>query len=214
MPEFNAGRHPIHRPRLASASPGFSPHRMPALMLALIALLSTLGGNAWSAERQAMPEYRISPEDVLEVSVWKEPDLQREVIVRPDGGISFPLAGDMQAAGKTPKELESAITERLKTYIPDAVVTVSVMELRGLRIYVSGKVRNPGQFTVGRYIDVLQAISLAGGLTPFADDNNIHVIRRTSDGEQVFEFDYNAVHRGRNLEQNILLESDDIVVVP
>jgi len=134
--------------------------------------------------------------------------------VRPDGGVSFPLAGDMQAAGKTPKALESLITERLQTYIPDAVVTVSVIELRGLRVYVTGKVRNPGQFVVGRYVDVLQAIALAGGLTPFANDNNIHVIRRTQDGELVFDFDHGAVQRGKRLEQNILLESDDIVVVP
>ena len=160
------------------------------------------------------PDYRISPEDVLEISVWKEADLQRNVIVRPDGGISFPLAGDVQAAGLTPKELEAEITTRLQTYIPDAVVTVSVVELRGLRVYVSGQVRNPGQFVVGRYVDVLQAITLAGGLTPFADQNGIHVIRRTASGEKVFDFDYRAVQRGRKLDQNIMLQSDDIVVVP
>lgn len=179
------------------------------LLVALFALVSQPG-----QAQDARPDYRISPEDVLEISVWREDDLQREVIVRPDGGISFPLAGDVQAAGKTPKQLEADITARLQTYIPDAVVTVSVVELRGLRVYVSGKVQNPGQFTVGRYIDVLQAITLAGGLTPFADQNGIHVIRRTADGEQVFDFDYRAVQRGRKLEQNILLQSDDIVVVP
>lgn len=162
----------------------------------------------------ATPDYRISPEDVLEISVWKEPDLQRQVIVRPDGGISFPLAGDVEAAGLTTPELEAAITQRLETYIPDAMVTVSVVELRGLRIYVSGKVRNPSQFTVGRYVDVLQAITLAGGLTPFADEGNIQVIRRTPDGERIFKFDYSKVKRGRNLEQNIMLQSDDVVVVP
>ena len=167
-----------------------------------------------AAAQDGRPDYRISPEDVLEISVWREEDLQREVIVRPDGGISFPLAGDVRAAGKTPKELEADITTKLQTYIPDAVVTVSVVELRGLRVYVSGKVQNPGQFVVGRYIDVLQAITLAGGLTPFADQDGIHVIRRTADGEQVFEFDYAAVQRGRKLDQNILLQSDDIVVVP
>lgn len=179
------------------------------LALALLALVA-LPAHA----QEGLPGYKISPEDVLEISVWREEDLQREVIVRPDGGISFPLAGDIQAAGKTPKQLQADITERLETFIPDAVVTVSVVELRGLRVYVSGKVQNPGQFTVGRYIDVLQAIALAGGLTPFADQDGIHVIRRTAEGEKVFDFDYAAVQRGRKLEQNILLESDDIVVVP
>lgn len=182
---------------------------LPFVVLVLGLLLAT------SARAQdANMEYQISPEDVLEISVWKEADLQREVVVRPDGGISFPLAGDLMAAGKTPRQLESDLTERLQKYIPDAVVTVSVLEVRGMRVYVSGKVRNPGQFTVGRYVDVLQAITLAGGLTPFADQNDIHVIRRTDSGEQVFEFDYGAVHRGRKLDQNIILQSDDIVVVP
>lgn len=162
----------------------------------------------------ALPNYRISAEDVLSISVWKEEDLQGQVVVRPDGGISFPLVGDIAAAGKTPAQLEAEISERLHNYIPDAVVTVSVVELRGLRIYVSGAVRNPGQFLVGRYVDVLQAITLAGGLTPFADENDIRVIRRVNGREQIFNFNYGQVRKGRNLSQNILLEPDDVVVVP
>ena len=161
-----------------------------------------------------LPDYRISPEDVLEISVWREEDLQGQVVVRPDGGISFPLVGDIKAAGKSPSELQAEITSRLEAYIPDAVVTVSVVELRGLRIYVSGRVQNPGQYTVGRYVDVLQAISLAGGLTPFADDRSISVIRRVDGREVVFDFNYREVQRGRNLKQNIILQPDDIVVVP
>jgi polysaccharide export outer membrane protein len=164
--------------------------------------------------QDGLPGYRISAEDLLEISVWKEEDLQGEVIVRPDGGISFPLVGDIQAAGKTTSQLEADIAERLRVYIPDAVVTVSVLELRGLRIYVSGSVENPGQYTVGRYVDVLQAITLAGGLTPFANERDIRVIRREDGREKVYHFDYRQVQRGRNLEQNILLEPDDVVVVP
>jgi polysaccharide export outer membrane protein len=164
--------------------------------------------------QENLPAYRISAEDVLEISVWKEPDLQKQVIVRPDGGISFPLVGDTIAAGLTPTQLEERIAERLHTYIPDAVVTVSVIELRGLRIYVSGNVVNPGQYTVGRYVDVLQAITLAGGLNAFADTNDIRIIRRQNGREKIFEFNYRQVERGRNLDQNILLESDDVVVVP
>lgn len=164
----------------------------------------------------AIPEdaYRISPEDVLQISVWREEDLDRSVIVRPDGGISFPLAGDIQAAGLTTSELEQLITERLVRFIPDAVVTVAVSELRGMRIYVTGKVASPGQFEVGRYVDVLQALTLAGGLTPFAQAGAIKVLRRENGREVVYQFDYNEVKDGRNLRQNIRLKSDDVVVVP
>ncbi|MEQ8857262.1 MAG: polysaccharide biosynthesis/export family protein [Pseudomonadales bacterium] len=162
----------------------------------------------------ALDAYRISPEDVLQISVWREADLDRSVIVRPDGGISFPLAGDVQAAGRTPAELEQLITERLIRFIPDAVVTVAVTELRGMRIYVTGKVSNPGQFEVGRYVDVLQALTLAGGLTPFAQAGSIKVLRRENGREVVYDFDYNQVKDGRNLGQNIRLKADDVVVVP
>ena len=110
--------------------------------------------------------YQIGPEDVLEISVRRADSLQREVLVRPDGGISFPLVGDVQAAGKTPEELQAVITERLQRYIPKPVVTVTAKEVAGYRIYVLGQVNNPGQFVVGRYVDVLQALTLAGGLTP------------------------------------------------
>lgn len=159
-------------------------------------------------------EYRIGPEDVLDISVWKEPDLNREVLVRPDGGITFPLAGDVMAAGRTPKELQEDITRRIKKYIPDAVVTVSVTKLTGLRIYVIGKVRSPGQFVIGRYVDVLQALTLAGGVNPYADTKNIKVLRRINGKEMVFPFNYRNVKKGRSLHQNITLKNDDVVVVP
>jgi polysaccharide biosynthesis/export protein len=174
----------------------------------------TLAAEPVSGTNAQLPDYRISPEDVLDISVWREDDLQGQVIVRPDGGISFPLVGDIRAAGKSPAELQAEITQRLEAYIPDAVVTVSVAEIRGLRIYVSGRVQNPGQYTVGRYVDVLQAISLAGGLTPFADERSISVIRRENGREVVYRFNYREVQRGRNLKQNILLQPDDVVVVP
>ncbi len=186
--------------------------RSAALALAIVVAGTAVAASPTPAKDS--PPYRISPEDVLEISVWGEEDLQRQVIVRPDGGVSFPLAGNVQAAGKTTEELEAAITERLQTYIPDAVVTASVQELNGLRIYVSGNVASPGQYTVGRYVDVLQAITLAGGLTPFADASDIRILRREDGREQVYHFNYRDVQRGRNLEQNILLQPDDVVMVP
>lgn len=160
------------------------------------------------------PAYRIGPEDVLEIFVWKEPDLQREVLVRPDGGISFPLAGDLEAAGKTPVEVQEELTRRLRKYIPDAVVTVTVTKVAGYRIFVVGKVNNPGQFVVGRYVNVLQALTLAGGLTPYASENKIKIVRKKGDGEVTFPFHYSLVKKGKNLEENILLQSGDVVVVP
>ena len=187
------------------------------LLAVLLAPLACASEPTAGASGQAVtppPEYEISAEDVLDISVWREPDLQRQVIVRPDGGISFPLVGDIEAAGKTPAQLQDDLVARLETYIPDAVVTVSVVELRGLRIYVTGKVRNPGQFLVGRYVDVLQAITLAGGLTPFANQRDITIRRREGGREVVYEFDYAEVERGRNLSQNIQLRADDVVVVP
>jgi polysaccharide export outer membrane protein len=183
-------------------------------VLALIAVLPLAAAPVMAAAEEEVFEYRISPEDVLEISVWKEEDLQRKVIVRPDGGVSFPLAGDIQAAGRTPKELESNITEKLQAFIPDAVVTVSVLEIRGLRIYVTGKVKSPGQYTVGRYIDVLQALTMAGGLTTFADTNDIRIIRREDGREVVYRFNYDDVESGKELQQNIVLRTDDVVVVP
>jgi len=158
--------------------------------------------------------YKIGPEDVLQISVWKEPELEREVLVRPDGGITFPLAGDIMAAGRTPSELQAEIKSRIKKYIPDAVVTVSVTKLTGLRIYVIGKVKKPGQFTIGRYVDVLQALTLAGGLDPYASQKEIKVLRKENGKEVVFPFNYKAVKNGEDLDQNISLQNDDVVVVP
>ena len=193
---------------------------MNRILRKLVAIVSiatfsiVLPATGVAQDRGVDEPYRISPEDVLEISVWREADLQRQVVVRPDGGVSFPLVGDVRAAGLTPEELEQQITKELSTYIPEAVVTVSVIQIQGLRIYVNGKVRSPGQYQVGRYIDVLQALTLAGGLTPFADRNNIKILRRENGQETVLKFNYSQVERGVKLEQNVVLKSDDTVVVP
>ncbi len=159
--------------------------------------------------------YRIGPEDVLMISVWKEAELQREVLVRPDGGISFPLAGDLVVAGKTTQEVELEITRKIRRYIPDAVVTVSVKTISGYTIYVNGKVNNPGKFTLGSYVDVVQALTLAGGLSPFAKEGSILIQRRDQNGSiTVFPFNYKEIRKGKNLQQNIILQSGDVIVVP
>lgn len=191
---------------------------LPATVWSLFLLCASMlvSGMSVGAENSSnsVRGYRIGPEDVLQISVWKEPELQREVLVRPDGGITFPLAGDIIAAGKQPSELQEEIKNRIKKYIPDAVVTVSVTKLTGFRIYVIGKVKNPGQFVIGRYVDVLQALTLAGGVNPYAAQGDIKVLRRRDGKEIVFPFNYNEVKNGENLSQNISLQNDDVVVVP
>jgi polysaccharide export outer membrane protein len=168
-----------------------------------------------AAEAKAlMPDYRIGPEDVLEISVWKEEGLKKEVLVRPDGGISFPLAGDLQAAGKTALQLQQEITQHLEKFMSDPVVSVSVLKVASNKIYVIGRVNKPGEFVAGRYVDVLQGLSMAGGLTPFASENDIRVLRRESGKDLVFPFRYSDVKKGENLEQNIILKGGDVVVVP
>jgi len=190
-------------------------HILPLAAALAAVCCATPAATAAESEAVAAPlDYRIAAEDVLQVSVWKEEGLEREVIVRPDGGISFPLAGNVVVAGKTPAEVETEIATRLQRFIPDAVVTVFVVRLQGMRVYVTGQVKSPGQFTVGRYVDVLQAITLAGGLTPFANDSDIKIIRRVDGRETIYKFDFGEVRRGQNLGQNIVLQTDDVVVVP
>ena len=158
--------------------------------------------------------YHVGPEDVLEISVWREDTLKKEALVRPDGGISYPLIGEVRAAGRTVSEIREEITKRLDKFIPDAVVSVTILKTGSQRVYVIGKVTKPGEFPLGRYVDVLQALSMAGGLTPFADSNNIRVMRRDGDRQVVLPFEYGAVIRGQKLEENIQLRTGDVVVVP
>lgn len=162
----------------------------------------------------ALPPYTINAGDLLQVSVWKEPDLQVEALVRPDGGLSLPLIGDVAAAGKTVEAVRQEIAKRIDTYVPDAVVTVALKQLSGDKIYVLGKVNRPGEYGINRYVDVMQALSIAGGTTTFADLDDIVILRRNGDGQRALEFKYSQVSRGKHLEQNIILQSGDVVVVP
>jgi polysaccharide export outer membrane protein len=159
-------------------------------------------------------DYLLQPGDELEISVWKETDLTQSVFIRPDGGISFPLAGDLPAAGRSVAELTAALEKRIRRYEPDAVVTVMVKSPVGNRVYVIGKVNKPGDFALNRPIDVMQALSLAGGATPFANTNHIRVLRREGTHLISIAFRYGDVQRGKRLDQNILLKSGDTVVVP
>lgn len=171
--------------------------------------------TAATAPAVSSSNYVIQPGDVLEISVWKEKDLQKEVMVRPDGGLNFPLAGDFQASGKTLEQLQKELTTKLAKYVPGPVVTVSVKQSLGNKIYVVGKVNKPGDFIAIRNVDVMQALSIAGGPTPFAAVNKIKILRRGENGEmKAIPFKYSRVEKGEDLEQNIILQGGDIVVVP
>mgnify|MGYP000664854304 CR=1 FL=1 len=186
-------------------------HIRPTFFGMLIAVVALLGAAPSRAQEAA---YSVKPGDLLQVSVWKEPELQQPVLVRPDGAFSFPLAGEVDARGKSIADLQKLLTERLRKYISDPVVTVSVQEVRGNKVYVIGQVNKPGEFIVNPSVDVMQALSMAGGGTAFASLGNIVVLRRKSGQQTAIPFKYTEVLKGRELEQNIMLEAGDVVVVP
>jgi polysaccharide export outer membrane protein len=188
------------------------------LCLGAIAAGTALAANAPPAHSAPASEpvaaYTLQPGDVIDISVWKEPDLTREVLIRPDGGLSFPLAGEINTTGMTVEAARAALTERLKRYLPSPVVTVAVKTIGGNRIYVLGKVNHAGEFTFSSPVDVMQALSLAGGTTPFAASNDIVILRRHDGRVEALRFRYGEVERGKDLAQDVLLQSGDTVVVP
>ena len=206
--------------------------RARALMRAVVWLLLVFGGAAQAqpdarsaaqpqsrgpaapAQGGAIVRYEVQPSDVLQISVWRDPELTQQVVVRPDGAFSFPLVGEINAVGKTVEELRLELVDRLGRVIQDVVVTVSVVEIRGNKIYVIGQVNDPGEFVVNPRVDVMQALSLAGGTTAFAATSEIFVLRRDNGEQRRLPFNLDAVMRGRDLAQNVLLRSGDVVVVP
>jgi polysaccharide export outer membrane protein len=184
------------------------------VIAALVAALPMAAVAQDSATPPAdVSSYTLNAGDVLDISVWREDDLQRQVLVLPDGTISFPLAGQIAAAGKTTEDVQLIISDRLERYIPGAVVTVSVLNVSGNKVYVIGAVNNPGEFQVTRSIDVMQALSLAGGLTPFAGEDSIRILRRENGADVSYPFYYSDVKHGENLGMNIQLKSGDVIVV-
>jgi polysaccharide export outer membrane protein len=159
-------------------------------------------------------EYLLGAEDVLAIAVWKDEHLTKDVVVRPDGFVSFPLVGEVQAAGRTVEEVRADIAKRLAKFIPNPNVSVAAIKVLSYRIYVLGRVNKPGEFMIGHTTDVLQALSLAGGLTPFASENDIRIIRRINGEQQVIPVPYGDLKRGKSLERNALLQRGDVVMVP
>ncbi len=170
--------------------------------------------NSGAAANADSAQYEVQPGDLLTITVWKEQDLTGDVLVRPDGGLSFPLVGDLTASGKTVSALREEVVERLQRYLPNPVVTVAVKQIGGNEIYVVGQVQHPGEYSFARAIDVMQALSLAGGTTPYAALNGIVILRRENGRQEAIRFRYSDVAHGKDLSQNILLQSGDTVVVP
>ena len=170
--------------------------------------------DAIPAEIAPGDAYTIQPGDVLQISVWKEKDLLSEFMVRPDGGMNFPLVGEMTASGKTVEQLQKELTAKLTKFVPDPVVTVVVKQSTGYKIYVVGKVNRPGEYPATRTMDVMQALSLAGGPNAFASVNKIKILRRENGELKSLPFKYSRVEKGEDLEQNIVLKGGDVVVVP
>ena len=171
-------------------------------------------GKPGPAPATTDPAYMIGPEDVLDINVWKEPDMSRVVPVRPDGRISLPLINDVQASGLSPQQLAAILTDRLRKYLNEPQVTVIVTAINSKRVFVVGEVLHAGAFPLIPGMTVLQALSSAGGFTTFADVKKVHVMR-LRDGKNVeLPFNYRDVLKGDNPDQNIKLEPGDTIVVP
>ena len=161
------------------------------------------------------PNYIIGAQDLLDVNVWKEPEVSRTVPVRSDGKISLPLAGEVQASGETPRQLEQELSAKLKSYISEPEVTVIVEQIKSQKFNVLGMVAKPGSYLLGNSPTVLDAIALAGGFRDFAKQKSIYVLRQNPDGTQArLAFNYKEVIKGKNPEQNVRLQQNDTVVVP
>lgn len=159
--------------------------------------------------------YVIGVDDVLAINVWKEAEISRSVPVRPDGKISLPLVGEVAAAGETPKKLEGEITAKLTNYISEPEVTVIVQEMKSQRINILGQVMHPGSFPLNNSMTVLDAIAVAGGFRDFAKKKSVYVLRQNGDGTPTrLDFNYKEVIKGKNPNQNVILQSRDTIVVP
>ncbi|MCW9023138.1 MAG: polysaccharide export protein [Gammaproteobacteria bacterium] len=185
------------------------------IMLLSVSMFGTVTAQQKKqASDTAVPAFILGAGDVLDISIWKEEGMQREVMIRPDGGISFPLIGDIQAGGKTTEQLQTEVKNKVQKFIPDAVVTVGVIQVNSNTVYVLGKVNRPGQYVAKHYVDVTQALAMAGGLTAYAAANSIKVLRRIGTQQTVFEFKYGDVEDGDDLKQNIILKNGDVIIVP
>jgi polysaccharide export outer membrane protein len=162
------------------------------------------------------PTYPIGPGDILGISVWKDEALTKDVVVLPDGVISFPLLGLIHVAGKTVAQLKAELEDKIQQYVPEPVVNVEVKQVNSMVVFVIGRVNLPGagRLVLNSNLNVLQALAMAGGLNPFAKRNSIKVFRKEGEETLIFRFHYDDVVEGKRLEENIQLKRFDVIVVP
>ncbi len=183
------------------------------LFFCLMAMIVGLAVTAAAGGTQ--DSYRIGSGDILEIETWKEPDFSRkEVLVRPDGKITFPLLNEIQAAGQTPMALKKEFEARVRKYVPDAVVTVNVKEAGSQKFYVVGEVEETGEYALLKPLTVLQAFALAGGFTEWAAKDEIILLRVEDGKNKIYRINYKEIVKGEHLEQNLRLKADDTIIVP
>jgi len=162
-----------------------------------------------------LDDYIIGSDDVLSVNVWKEPEISRTVPVRPDGKITLPLIGDIQAGGLTPRKLQDNIAQGLRSYVSSPEVTVIVQEVKSLKFNIVGEITKPGSYPLSEPTTVLDAIAIGGGLRDFAKRSHIYVLRTSADGSHSkLPFDYKEVIKGKRLSENVELHPGDTIVIP
>ncbi|RKX62510.1 MAG: hypothetical protein DRP37_01345 [Thermodesulfobacteriota bacterium] len=170
-----------------------------------------------NTEQKTIPvedEYIIGPTDILEIHVWREPDLSRTIPVRPDGKITLPLLNDVQASGLTSLELKAEIEKGLAKFVESPTVSVVVQEIHSKNIFVLGQVLSPGGYPLQQDLTVLQALSLAGGFAEWADKGDVVILRKENGKQSRIKFDYKNVSKGKHLEENIVLQPGDTIIVP
>ena len=183
--------------------------------LALLSVGAALAMQMAAAQAQTLPDYKLHPGDKLTVGVYDDPKLlPQDMVVAPDGKISYPMVGEVMVAGKTVQQVRTELESKLKKYLWDPIATVIVTDPKGNVVYVIGQVNKPGAITMNPTINVLQALSIAGGGNPYAKLDSVIVIRSSTGAQHVLPFKYGQVASGRDLEQNVQLESGDVVVVP
>ena len=198
------------------------------LLIFCLAVIGTIGAGqaaadekknaaakqTWSA-KVSSNDYRIGAGDILEITIWKEPDLSREeVLVRTDGKISFLLLNDVQAAGLTPLEMKRNMEVGLKEFISNPFVTIAVRSPASQQIYILGEVLNTGEYPLTKNLTVLQAFALAGGFTEWASKKEIILMRKEGDKEKIYRINYKNIIKGKDLSQNLKLKADDTIIVP
>ena len=188
--------------------------RKPFIVAAGVALIIACSvAGAFGASPETL--YRIGAGDILNIEVWRDESLTRQVVVLPDGNISFPLIGLVPAEGQTLDALKKTIFGKLVKYVPDPIISMEVMRVNSLMIYVIGKVNRPGRFELTDDINVLQALALAGGLNTFARSSHVKIFREgKNEKTRIIQFDYDDVSKGKHLETNIKLQRGDVIVVP